>query len=70
MTKVARKNVREATARCLELAIEGGRYAESKESAELMTEVMKQIKSGTADDGAWAEAINLLLDVFEETYGH
>lgn len=68
MTKVARKNVREAVAKCLEDMLNGGRYSKSKEATEHMTEIMNQIRTGTADDGAWADAMNQLLDVVEEVY--
>lgn len=68
MTKVARKNVRETVAKCLETMLNGGRYAQSEEATEHVTEVMNQIRTGTADDGAWADAMNQLLDVVEEAY--
>lgn len=68
MTKVARKNVRETVAKCLESMLNGGRYAQSKEATEHIAQVANQIKTGTADDGAWAEAMNQLLDVVEEIY--
>lgn len=67
MTKVARKNVRETVSKCLELMVKGGRF-ESDEAKEHVGQVLQQIKTGTADDGAWAEAMNQLLDVVEETY--
>ena len=67
MTKVARKNVRETVAKCLELMVKGGRY-ESDEEKEHAEQVLQQIRTGTADDGAWADTMNQLLDVVEETY--
>lgn len=67
MTKVARKNVRETVSKCLELMVKGGRY-ESDEAKEHVEQVLQQIRTGTADDGAWADAMNQLLDVVEETY--
>lgn len=67
MTKVARKNVRETVAKCLEQMVKGGRY-ESDEAREHVEQVMQQIRTGTADDGAWAEAMNQLLDVVSEIY--
>lgn len=67
MTKVARKNVRETVSKCLELMAKGGRY-ESDEAKEHVEQVLQQIRTGTADDGAWADAMNQLLDVMEEIY--
>ena len=67
MPKVARKNVRETVSKCLELMVEGGRF-ESDEAKEHVEQVMQQVKTGTADDGAWADAMNLLLDVVSEVY--
>lgn len=67
MTKVARKNVRETVSKCLELMVKGGRY-ESDEAREHVEQVLQQIRTGTADDGAWADAMNQLLDVVEEVY--
>lgn len=67
MTKVARKNVRETVAKCLEQMVKGGRF-ESDEAKEHVEQVYQQVKAGTADDGAWAEAMNLLLDVVSERY--
>lgn len=67
MTKAARKNVRETVSKCLELMVKGGRY-ESDEAKEHVEQVLQQIRTGTADDGAWADAMNQLLDVVEETY--
>jgi polyhydroxyalkanoate synthesis regulator phasin len=67
MTKVARKNVRETVSKCLELMVKGDRY-ESDEAKEHVEQVLQQIRTGTADDGAWAEAMSQLLGVVEETY--
>ena len=67
MTKVARKNVRETVAKCLELMVKGGRY-ESDEAKEHVEQVLQQIRTGTAGDGAWADAMNQLLDVVEGAY--
>lgn len=67
MTKVARKNVRETVAKCLEQMVEGGRY-KSDEAKEHVEQVLQQIRTGTADDGAWAEAMDQLLDVVSEAY--
>lgn len=67
MTKVARKNVRETVSKCLELMVKGGRF-ESDEAKEHVEQVLQQIRTGTADDGAWAEAMDQLLNVMEETY--
>lgn len=67
MTKVARKNMRETVAKCLELTMKGGRY-ESDEVKEHVEQVLQQIRTGTADDGAWADAMKQLLGVVEETY--
>lgn len=70
MTKVARKNVRETVSKCLELMVKGGRYDDDKsnQAREHVEWVLQQIRTGTADDGAWADAMNQLLDVVEETY--
>lgn len=67
MTKVARKNMRETVAKCLEQMVKGGRY-ESDEAREHVKQVMQQIRTGTADDGVWADAMNQLLDVVLEVY--
>lgn len=67
MTKVARKNMRETVAKCIEQMLAGGRF-ESDEAREHVEQVMQQVKTGTADDGAWADAMNLLLDVVSEVY--
>lgn len=67
MTKVARKNVRETVAKCIEQMLVGGRF-ESDEAKEHVEQVYLQVKAGTADDGAWADAMNLLLDVISERY--
>lgn len=67
MTKAARKNVRETVSKCLELMVKGGRY-KSDEAKEHIEQVYQQVKAGTADDGAWAEAMSQLLDVVSEVY--
>ena len=67
MTKVARKNMRETVSKCLELMVKGGRY-ESDETKDRVEQVLQQIRTGTADDGAWADAMNQLLDVVLEVY--
>lgn len=67
MTKVARKNMRETVAKCIEQMLTGGRF-ESDETKEHVEQVMQQVRTGTADDGAWADAMNLLLDVVSEVY--
>ena len=67
MTKVARKNVRETVSKCLELMVKGGRY-ESDEAKEHVEQVLQQIRTGTADDGAWTEAMNHVLDVVWMVY--
>ena len=67
MTKEARKNVRTTVSKCMELMVKGGRY-ESDEAKEHVEQVLQQIRTGTADDGAWAEAMNQLLDVVLEIY--
>lgn len=69
MTKVARKNVRETVAKCLGCIIKSGKRNLSDEAKGLLQEVLNQVENGTADNGAWAEAMSQIEQVVTEAYG-